>query len=174
MPIAGKIMPRAMGEYSASTVYDVLDIVTYGEKPWICRKMNVVGVEPSIANAAYWQLLIDVDITNADTLDKHDSTYFATAEQLARITREPIQVTFAADGWSESAPYTQTVTADGMKSTDSPIPIFVDDGSDEDETKAKQKAYSCISYFDSGDGVVTATCKYNKPEKDFTVGLKGA
>lgn len=82
-------------------------------------------------------------------------------------------VSFPASGWSSEAPYTQTVTVTGMQSTFKPIPLFVDDGTDRDNSKARKKAYACITYFDSGDGTVTATCKYDKPQTDCTIRFKG-
>lgn len=200
MAIAGKIMPRTMGAYDASVVYGVLDIVTHAEKPWICRRPDTVGIEPTKDNADYWQLLIDVDITNADTLDGNDSTYFATQAAVDEImdgttpvgdstkfngntpdyfvakseARSLVLVTFAAALWQgESAPYTQTVAVEGITEADSPIPLFVDDGTSETESNNKKKSYGYISYFDSEEGTITATCKYKKPTTDFSVGLKG-
>ena len=93
-------------------------------------------------------------------------------EQLARAGRL-IEVTFPASGWSAAVPYSQTVSAAGMTEEDRPIPMFVDDGANEGDSSARQKAYGCISYYDSGNGTVTAVCKYKKPESDCTVALKG-
>ena len=84
-----------------------------------------------------------------------------------------ISVTFPSSAWSLSAPYTQTVTAEGFLDTDKPIPIFVDDGTSETDSKNKSKAYGCVTYFESGNGTVTATCKYKKPTSNFTVEFKG-
>lgn len=84
-----------------------------------------------------------------------------------------ISVTFLSSGWSLSAPYTQTITAEEFVDTDKPIPIFVDDGTSETDSKNKSKAYGCVTYFESGNGTVTATCKYKKPTSDFTVEFKG-
>lgn len=84
-----------------------------------------------------------------------------------------ISVTFLSSGWSLSAPYTQTITAEGFIDTDKPIPIFVDDGASETDSKNKSKAYGCVTYFESGNGTVTATCKYKKPTSNFTVEFKG-
>ena len=84
-----------------------------------------------------------------------------------------ISVTFLSSGWSLSAPYTQTITAEGFVDTDKPIPIFVDDGTSETDSKNKSKAYGCVTYFESGNGTVTATCKYKKPTSNFTVEFKG-
>lgn len=84
------------------------------------------------------------------------------------------EITLEADAWEgEAAPYTQTVPVEGMIDQDRPTPFWIDDGADEDDSKARQKAYGYISYFDSGAGSVTATCKYQKPESDCKVGLKG-
>lgn len=95
-------------------------------------------------------------------------------KQAAERAKSYVDVTFSAAGWiGETAPYTQSVAAEGLTEEDTPTPSFVDDGTDEDDSKARQEAYGCITYFDSGDGTVTATCKYKKPESDCTVRLKG-
>ena len=278
--IAGKIMIRPRGEYNPSEVYDILDVVKHNNKPWICRQNNVLGVEPDEDNAEFWMLLIDVIISDADTVDGLHAKDFAKASEswpiytrlqdigltvgketmtaiatalpnqsvlhilcndsnnsvadgtafpvarngavrkygvlkVEKITADrvrfeftvndatenylgfyrsgtgwggwleqayfkdiipkaaPVNVIFAANGWSSSAPYTQTVIATGITENDTPIPLFVDDGSSEADSKAKQKAYGFVSYFDSGNGIVTATCKYKKPETTFKVGFKG-
>lgn len=355
--VAGKIMIRPMGEYNPSTVYDILDLVKYDNKPWLCKKSNIMGVTP--VEGDYWMNVIDISISNADTVDGRHADEFASADMLeagvynkfpktvsnlntmaeiidacengvtmlpmtwacstysptgtdgawqfiifknvdgpdgnhyinaiafdregvmGRYNRylnkwcmtsslytdlsslgltgnntilevfaampnnsefwadnnsavgisdapapyslitikktdgygeatcvvvtddgsdsrrweaslfmtgtwtgwvEPlslnkaarvIEATFTSSGWSSSAPYTQTVTVSGITENDTPIPMFVDNGSNETESKAKQKAYGFVTYFDSGNNTVTATCKYKKPESDFTVGLKG-
>ena len=97
----------------------------------------------------------------------------ATNGQVNRLSAAPLAVTFLSSGWSGTAPYTQTVAAEGITGEDTPTPVFIDDGTDKASSKAKKKAYGLISYFDSGDGTVTATCRYEKPATDFMVGLKG-
>lgn len=170
MAVAGKVMPRAMGAYSPSVVYGVLDVVSHNSKPWICKKNNTVSIEPSASNSEYWQLLLDVSITDADTVDGYHADSFLFKEAASR----QIEVTFLAGGWvGTEAPYTQTVTANGMTETDCPMPIFVDDGENETSSKAKLKGYGFISYFDSANGSVTATCKYKKPEANVKVLFKG-
>lgn len=176
--IAGKVMIRPRGDYNPSAVYDMLDLVKYDNKPWICRRNNISGITP--VEGDDWMNIIDISVSNADTLDGFHADHFATVEGTAQaiaaaaeeVTRV-VAVTFLADGWSESAPYTQTVSVNGITENDAPIPLFIDDGTSEAGSKAKQKAYGFVSYFDSGDGTVTATCKYKKPETAFTVGLKG-
>lgn len=83
------------------------------------------------------------------------------------------QVTFTAAGWGSGPPYTQTVQLEEMKDTYKPTPLFVDDGSNETDSKAREKAYGCITYFDSAEGSVMATCKYKKPTSDCTVIFRG-
>ena len=176
MPIAGKVMPRPMGDYDPATIYGILDIVNHDERPWLCRKDNVQGVEPTVLNTDTWQMLFDVDVTNADTLDGFDSSYFATKEEHDKLDADIKGIknaTFTAAGWTEEAPYTQVVNVEGITENDAPVPFFVDDSEDYDSQKLKNKSYNCISYFDSGAGTITATCKYKKPEADFTVGFKG-
>lgn len=186
MPIAGKVMPRPMGDYDPATIYGVLDIVNHDERPWLCRKDNVQGVEPTVLNTDTWQMLFDVDVTNADTLDGFDSSYFGTKEkqdalegECAYLRSECAEIkgvknaTFTVAGWTEEAPYTQIVNVEGVTENDAPVPFFVDDSEDYESQKLKNKSYNCISYFDSGEGTITATCKYKKPEADFTVGFKG-
>lgn len=173
MAIAGKIMPRPMGDYESATVYGILDIVSHNNRPWICRKADTVGIEPTTDNAEYWMLMIDVDITNADTFDGHDSTYFVSKTELSEAFEE-FQLVFKSIDWvGEQAPYTQTVTAANVKATDKPIPTFVDDGDTKENSKLKKKNYGFITYFDSANGSITATCKYDRPTVDFTVSFKG-
>ena len=172
MAIAGKVMPRPRGEYDNATVYDVIDIVLYENRPWICKKPNTVGVEPSESNPDNWMKLIDVDITDADTLGGNGPEYYLSKDELATVLSTK-QIVFQASGWSAEAPYTQTVDWPEITENDSPIPLFVDDGTDESESSAKKKAFGFITYFDSANGSVTATCKYKRPEVDFTVGFKG-
>lgn len=52
--ILGKVLPVAKGEYSSSTQYEILDIVTYNGSSYIA-KTSVRGQVPT--NTTYWQLL---------------------------------------------------------------------------------------------------------------------
>lgn len=169
MPIAGKIMPRPMGDYSPSEIYKILDIVNYQGKPWICKKDDVQNIAPSEQDPHVWQALFNVDMTNADTLDGKDSSYFAVKKETTQL----LIAEFDSGKWSADAPYTQTVNVTGMKSTDTPIPVFIDVSSNINDSKAFKKAYACVTQFDSGNGTVKATCKYTKPTRYFKVGFKG-
>lgn len=173
MAVAGRVLIVPRGEYDEATTYNLLDLVTYGSKPWLCKKNNTVGIEPSAENSTYWQLLIDVSIADADTLDGYHADHFASADSLADAF-STIEVTLPVDQWTgNAAPYTQGVSVEGMKATSSPLAFFIDDGNSESESKLKQKAYACLTHFDTAENSITVTCKYKKPEATFTIGLKG-
>ena len=57
--VAGKIMPRPMGKYDPSTTYRILDMVTLGNKLWIAKRSNLIGIEPNASNSNYWMLGLD-------------------------------------------------------------------------------------------------------------------
>lgn len=63
---AGKVMPRPMGDYNASTEYKILDIVTYNDKPYMA-KQTTKGNLPT--NTTYWMLLLDfpTEVDNVPT-----------------------------------------------------------------------------------------------------------
>lgn len=82
-------------------------------------------------------------------------------------------IVFLAAGWTGEGSFKQTVSVEGITAEDVPVPAFVDDGGNEAESKAKKKAYGCITYFESSDGTATAVCNYKKPEADCTIELKG-
>lgn len=114
------------------------------------------------------------DVTVYETAgDKFGAKDINDTNKAINRLNHSISVTFLSSGWSLSAPYTQTITAEEFVDTDKPIPIFVDDGTSETDSKNKSKAYGCVTYFESGNGTVTATCKYKKPTSNFTVEFKG-
>lgn len=116
------------------------------------------------------------DLAHADTFNPGYQTLLDNDNYLkmeADKIKSSRQVTLPADRWDAEAPYTQTVPVEGMTETDSPLPYLVDNGDTEPVSKAIKKAYSCISFFESGAGLMTVTCKYKKPVIDITIGLKG-
>lgn len=65
--VAGKIIPRPMGNYSATVTYSFLDMVTLDNKLYIARQSNLLGVSPT--DTSKWALLIDgkTDVTALET-----------------------------------------------------------------------------------------------------------
>lgn len=82
---------------------------------------------------------------------------------------------FAVD-WSDSYPYTQTVSVDGITADSNlkVIGVYVPDGSTADQVKARNKAAGFLMSNEdaTGDGTVTFKA-YKKPGVDFTVIVEG-
>ena len=173
MAIAGRVMPLPKGEYNPGTVYEPLDIVTHSGRPWMCKKSNTVGIEPSTSAEEFWMLLVDVNITDADKLDGKDSSYFMGREEMFEIFKTH-QLIFRADGWvGEVAPFSQGVELTPIKPGDEPFAFFINDGETQEDGEAKRQAFHKINYFESEAGRIVAYCNYEKPTVDFTVGFRG-
>lgn len=72
MAVAGKIMPRPRGDYDPTEVYDIVDFVGYNNCLWLCRKSNVVGIEPNALNKEYWMLCTSDVVASAITFEEID------------------------------------------------------------------------------------------------------
>ena len=97
---------------------------------------------------------------NADMIDAAFSTKY--------------NITIAANGWSSSAPYTQTVSVNGLNGGSTPIVLLNTSGSTSlANEKAMKKQFGFITYYDTADGQITFTAKYLKPTINLAVVLKG-
>lgn len=84
---------------------------------------------------------------------------------------QSFSVLLAANGWSSSAPYTQTVSVDGILSTDTPLVDVVLSATA--ETALLQiDAYVLIGKIDTADGSITVTCYKTAPDIDLTLAMK--
>ena len=77
--------------------------------------------------------------------------------------------TLTAGGWTTSAPYTQTITVDGLKNTDRPDISCTDDLTSKASKKARRKEWN-----NNGCGVpkerkLTAYCNFDKPNLDLPI-----
>lgn len=80
-------------------------------------------------------------------------------------------VNLPANGWSKSAPYTQTVAVEGILATDRPH--FGAVLSDNLETAlAEKEAFAMVDELDTADGSVTVTCLEDKPSVALTVQME--
>jgi hypothetical protein len=59
MASAGRILIIPRGDYDANSTYEKLDLVKYKGTSWLAKK-NATGVEPSEANAEFWQNMFDI------------------------------------------------------------------------------------------------------------------
>lgn len=84
-----------------------------------------------------------------------------------------------ADGWSDTAPYTQTVSIPGMTEDWVPgvpsfIPFFNSDGSvNTTDTVIGLEHAACVKILISSSGTLTAVCPEEKPTWNFSLRVPG-
>ena len=76
-----------------------------------------------------------------------------------------------ASGWSEAAPYTQSVAVEGILATDTPH-YGVVYAADTATALAQKEAFAMVDDLDTADGTVTFTCFEDKPSVDLTVQME--
>ena len=81
-------------------------------------------------------------------------------------------VTLTVDGWTgDDAPYTQTVSVNGILADDDPHYAVVYSG--DLEAKLKQKeAFAMVDDMETAAGSVTFTCLEDKPEVDLLIQME--
>lgn len=110
--------------------------------------------------------LLTGDTTLSDTVE---AARQAALEATEGMKREVISVTLLANAWSNTAPYTQTVTVPGMTADkDFLAPYVVPTGNESDDLAA-QAALSCISGGTTDTDSVTFYCYDEKPTTTITV-----
>lgn len=77
--------------------------------------------------------------------------------------------TLLENGWTNSAPYSQTVNVQGILATDTPIVDIVLSSSNADE---ESFSWLYVSKIITSDGSITATCLESKPTIDMQIQLK--
>lgn len=96
-----------------------------------------------------------------------------TAEGKIDINADCAQlfVTLPVDGWSDTAPYVQTILLPSISSDNVPI-VDILYSEDTANWESEQQAYSCLTKITTGDGFITAICLSDKPEIDVNIKLK--
>lgn len=83
------------------------------------------------------------------------------------------QATFLASGWSNTAPYTQTLTVSGILSTDYPIiDVNMSDATTTDAGEALLNAWAAVGSVLTGSGTVTGYCFEEKPTVNIPIIIK--
>lgn len=79
---------------------------------------------------------------------------------------------FITADWGSSAPYSQTVSVEGIRSTDVPIIDLNLSSGSESTIDGRITSWGRVSYFETGDGTITAVCRKEKPTNAFDVIIK--
>lgn len=96
-----------------------------------------------------------------------------TPEEIGAARTSTHVATFAADGWSAEAPFTQTVSVEGIRSTDNPfVDIILSGVETEEESAAIMESWCMVGRITTANGSVTATCFSEVPTVEITVQLK--
>lgn len=78
------------------------------------------------------------------------------------------EVVLPASGWSDAAPYTQTIAVEGILAADRPHYGVVYS----DNWETEKEAFSAVDELDTADGSVTFTCFEDKPSVDLTIQME--
>lgn len=99
---------------------------------------------------------------------KYAETY---AETYADGLHKLLTVNLPASGWSDSAPYTQTIAVEGILESDTPH-YGVVYSADTDTSLSQKEAFAMVDDLDTADGSVTFTCFADKPTVNLTIQLE--
>ena len=176
----GKSTPTDTDYYVCQYAGGGTTTTSYHRRP-MSALWNYIKSKADTIYAAVKHSHTKADITDFPTsMPASDVSAWAKAATKPAYTKSEIgfvsyKVTFAASGWSDSAPYTQTVAVDGM--TDTKLHIWLDRPDDfeltKDNVETYDEAFNCIDDIETGSGTVTATCTGDKPSCDVVVVLEG-
>ena len=109
----------------------------------------------------------DIDMTGYDNAAAAITKAIGLAN--AAATSATYTAILTAAGWSDTAPYTQTVAVSGILATDSPIvDVVLTDGNE----MAGLEAWGYIGRIDTTADSITATCFEDKPSIDLNIQIK--
>ena len=106
--------------------------------------------------------------------DKFGQNDINATNKAVNALNHVVPVTLLASGWSAVAPYTQTVSVEGLTADDNPLLVkVIARGATSEQVKAYNKAFGMIDDGDTAGGQATFKCYSKKPTIDIIVGLKG-
>lgn len=79
-------------------------------------------------------------------------------------------ITAPSSGWSSTAPYSQTISVNGVKSTDAPSLFpYTPKTFSPAQIKLARRMFSYVTDAETGNGTITLFCGENKPSSDFDI-----
>ena len=119
-------------------------------------------------SAIYAQASALIQKLRDDLAAVEGGTYYASKEYVDSL-HFFAGVVLPASGWSDAAPYTQTVSVSSILGTDRPIWGVMYSANN---AIAEKEAFALVDDLDTADGIVTFTCFEDKPEVDLTIQLE--
>ena len=134
----------------------------YASEEWVEENGKVVANKLSEARA----IALTGDVIGSVDFDGSkgvsiNTTVFASKYYTA---------TFKASDWSSSAPYTQTISIEGIKDSDNPI-IDINMSDTTNNSADLLKAWMLVGRVVTNNDSITAYCYEEKPEMDIIVSL---
>lgn len=134
-----------------------------------------------MADGSRWNGKMSEDFFVANNITTTEEGYVLDARQgyalntliSQKATTARYSATLPTSGWSDSAPYAQTVSVSGVLTTDDPIAdIDMSSASTSTQGTALLDAWNLIGRIKVNDGSITVYCYEEKPEVDMTISLK--
>lgn len=145
---------------ASDPVYNTGDINTVGAvRDFPLHRVRFNGVD--IAG-------LDPMFETQKTMDEYIRACIVEYAQQSHLEQEAV---LSAAGWSNAAPFVQTVTIPGVKEEDKPHvgPVYAADAA---TRKEQRKAWAKVTYAEAGAGSITFTCDDAKPAMEITVQIE--
>lgn len=126
---------------------------------------------------ADWLLSLKAPVPSIDSDTKHwligeeDTNVIAEGKVDINTDCAVLYATLPASGWSDTAPYTQTVTVTSISADNMPI-VDLKYSDTEDNWDSEEKAFACLTKITTANGSITAVCRKEKPIVDFTIQMR--
>ena len=126
---------------------------------------------------ADWLLSLKAPVPSIDSDTKHwligeeDTNVIAEGKVDINTDCAVLYATLPASGWSNTAPYTQTVAVTSISADNMPI-VDLKYSDTEDNWDSEEKAFACLTKITTANGSITAVCRKEKPTVDFTIQMR--
>lgn len=134
----GQVAIVSMGEYSSSTTYQPLQVVSHNSGSYLCIKANTTGKEPGVTSGwkTYWQsmglgvkslnITSNSDWTLTFTVTYSDNTTSTFTVNLSPVPTKGITTAMLADGAVTAAKIASSVTYSAVGLNSNQVrPIYV-------------------------------------------------
>ena len=126
------------------------------------KPVNYIEIAPTSSYAA-----IPFDISSGGTGANNRTE---ARKNLGAASVSKTSTVFPKDGWSSSAPYTQTISVDGVLETDNPRVEAYPYASDNNiSALGRYEAWACVHRIVAGNGTLTAYCYEEKPTSSIPI-----